>query len=214
MIVCRRPGMVFDVDVIGLVALGVIVAAAWVGVLAPMRANATELRALHARIDAASEKTVQTNSRLHKVNMEAATLERGITERLHDAPGPSALTPFLHRVAALAELYGVELEQMVPRPAQQVGGCAAADIRFSGHGAVPAFLRLLDQLWREVPYIALQELTISGAADPALSGSTICWTLRLHMPGDSGAVPDVRPGPAPGQDAPRAPMPAAMGVRP
>ena len=194
MIVCRKPFTIFDVDVIGVAALVVLALAACFGVLVPASANATEYRALSARLVAADGRLEQTNQQLRRINSEIAALESGVAERTRAAPGADAPTPFLQRVAALAEQWNVQLVQVLPQPTRAADGYLFTDVRFSGRGTSLSFAGLLDQLARENPYHALQDFAITRSADPGDTRCALSWTLRLHMlEDDSAGHTEVRP---------------------
>jgi hypothetical protein len=189
MIVCRRPCTVYDVDVIGVAVLVVLALTACFGVIMPASANATQWRALSARIAAVKAVTEQTNGRLRKVNAEISALQTGVAERTRAAPKPGALTSFLQRVAQLAEECGLQITQVLPQPAQQANGCLASDVWFSGRGTGLSFARLLDELVRENPYHALQDFRISHSGDPDDPRCTVSWTLRLYILEDEALEP-------------------------
>lgn len=183
MIVCRKPCTIYDVDVIGIAALVVIALAACFGVIVPASANATEYRALSATIAAVKANAEQTNRQLRKVNGEIGLLRSGVAERTRAAPKPGALTPFLQRVASLAEECDLQIEQVLPQPVRQAGNYLVGEVHFSGRGTALNFAWLLEQLGRENRYHALQEFSITQANDPSDGRCNLSWTLRLYMLG-------------------------------
>jgi hypothetical protein len=181
MIVCRKPCTVYDVDVIGVVALLIIGAAACVGVIAPANANASERRDVTAMIATANVKSEETNSRLRSLNTEIKTLFAGVTQHAELAPRPGALTPLLHRVATLADEYDLQITQVLPQATHEVDGYLQADVWLSARGFSPDFLRLLDRLSRESPYCALRDFSIKRIGNSADQRCQLSWTIRLHM---------------------------------
>ncbi len=181
MILCRKPCAIYDVDLIGLAALAVIALAACFGVIVPASATATECRALSGRIAAADAKAEQTNGRLHRVNAEIDRLQSGVAERTRAAPKPGALTPFLQRVASVAETCELQLTQVLPQPVQKVDGCLLGDVWFAGQGTGLDFARLLDELARENPYYTVQDFSIAHVGEPDDPRCKLSWTLRLQM---------------------------------
>jgi cell division protein FtsB len=181
MIIARKPCTVYDVDLIGIAALVVVVLAACFGTVIPASANANEYQAVRARIAVAHAKLQQASGQLRKLNAEIAALRSGVGERMRSAPKPGALTPFLQRVARLAEQCDLQLAQVVPQATREAAGCVLSDVRFSGRGSALSFIRLLDALARENPYHALQSFQIKQAGNLADPRCTLSWTLRLYM---------------------------------
>lgn len=181
MIVCRRPCTIYDVDVIGVVSLLMIGAAAWVGVIGPADANASERRGVTAMIAAANVKSEETNSRLRGLNTEIKTLFAGVAQHAELAPRAGALTPLLHRVATLADQNDLQITQVLPQATQEVDGYLQADVWMSARGFALDFLRLLDQLSRESPYCALRDFSIKHVGNSADQRCQLSWTIRLHM---------------------------------
>jgi hypothetical protein len=192
MIICRRPFKLYDVDLIGIAALAVVGLAACFGVILPASADATECRILSDRIAAADGETETTNGRLRQVNAEIGVLQSGVAERVRTAPKADALTPFLQRVANLAEYCDVQITEVLPHPVRKVDGCLIGDVWFAGRGASLDFIRLLDELAREAPYNALRDFSIAQAGGPDDARCRLSWTLRLHM------LEEAPPGPAAG----------------
>jgi len=181
MIVCKKPCTIYDVDVIGVVALIAVGVAACLGVVIPATADASEFRALSAKIAQANSKTEQTGVRLSKVDLQIEELQRGVDEQTRLAPKPGALSPFLQRVASVAEGCNLRIHRVLPQPGQRADGYAIGDIRFSGAGSSLDFVRLLDQLARDNPYYALRDFSIRRSADSTDPGCALSWTLRLYM---------------------------------
>lgn len=189
MIVCRKPCTIYDVDVIGIVALLIIGAAAGVGVIGPADANASERRDVTAMIATANVKSEETNSRLRSLNTEIKTLYAGVTQHAELAPRPGALTPLLHRVANLADQCDLQITQVLPQATQEVDGYLQADVWMSARGYSLGFLRLLDQLSRENPYCALRCFSIKRVGNSADERCQLSWTIRLHMLASEAAGP-------------------------
>ena len=181
MIISRKLCTIYDVDVIGIAALILIALAAAFAVFVPARASAGQRRALATKIAAANTTAEQVNSRLRTVNAEIGLLQSGVAVRAETAPKPGALTPFLQRVAQLAEQYDLQITQVLPQPTQAAAGYLFTDVELSAHGSTRGFLRLLDQLARENPYCSLQHFSIKHLQTPGEQRCQLSWTLRLHM---------------------------------
>lgn len=197
MIVRGRPCTLYDVDVIGLVALATIALAAYFGVILPGGATTLEYRDLSAKIVAANTAADQTAQRLQAVTQEVEMLQSGVFNRARAAPKPGALTPFLQRVANLAIRCDLRILQVLPQPARQVGGYLLSDICFSGRGRSLDLARLLDQLARQNPYFSLQDFSIKASSDPDNHACELSWTLRLHMLRDETCQPHPSAVPVP-----------------
>jgi len=217
MILCRRPLTIYDVDLIGMLALAVVALATCFGAILPAGANATEYRQLSAQIAAAKEQLAQTAARLQQISAQTARLEQGVAARKRNAPHPGETTRFLQRAASLAELYQLELVQVVPQATRRVGGATdsrntnsrkeqteempdlaggylISDVTFVGRGRCPDFIRFLDHLAREHPYHALQDFAIRRNPKADDERCELSWTLRLYMldHGQAGAE-EVKP---------------------
>ena len=181
MIVCRKPCVIYDVDVIAITALAAIGLAACFGVVIPATADASQYQELTARITAAKARTDAVNDHVQEVANTIGVLERGVDDRTRAAPKPGALTEFLRRVANLAQLSGLQIVQVVPQPTQRADGYRFATIRYTAHGNSRDFARFVDHLARDNPYFVLREFSIQ--AGPAADGSRcqLVWTLQLYM---------------------------------
>jgi Tfp pilus assembly protein PilO len=195
MIVSRKPCTLYDVDVIGIVVLVVIALAACFGVVVPAGANASEYRELSAKIAAANAAADQTGSRLRRVSQEIEVLQRGVAGHMHAAPKPSALTPFLQRVASLAIPCNLRIIQVLPQPVQQAEACLTCDVSFSAQGRSLGFARLIHELSRDNPYFSLQDFSIKTSPNAAQPTYELSWTLRLYMLEDEARQPDPAHGP-------------------
>lgn len=187
MIVCGKPCVVYDVDVIGFAAIAAIGLAACYGVVLPATAGASQYGVLTAQIASAKARTQETNDRLCEANTAIATLEKGVAERTRAAPKPGALTAFMRRVASLAQEFGLQIEQVVPQPAQRAAGYRFAGVHYVARGTSLDFARFLDQLARETPYFVLREFSLRATESGTASGCRIDWTLRLYMLDDEPA---------------------------
>ncbi|GAF79456.1 unnamed protein product, partial [marine sediment metagenome] len=134
MIVCQKPFTIYDVDVIGVTALVVIGMAAWFGLVVPAGADASECRGLSATIAQADTRTEQTAARLREVSAQIERLQAGVTQQTRVAPKSGALTPFVQRVASLAEECDLQIARVLPQPVQTAHGYLIGDVRFSGQG--------------------------------------------------------------------------------
>jgi Tfp pilus assembly protein PilO len=185
MIVARKPCVIYDVDVIGVVGLLVLGLAGWFGVVVPANANAIEYAALSAQIAVAETKLEQASQRLREVNTRIASLQSGVAERTRDAPKRTALTSFLQCAATVAEECDLQIVQVVPQPVREAEGYFVGDVSFTGRGTCLDFARFVDRLARRNPYHAVQAFAIEqrgGEADDAQC--QLSWTLRLYMLGD------------------------------
>ena len=194
MILCRKPCTLYDVDVIGLVALAAVGLAACFGVVLPARAGANEYRALAARISDADAKAQQAGQRIREVNAKVAALQQGVAERASAAPKPGAFTEFLQQVASVAQQCDLQIAQVVPQPTQLADGYRFADVHYVARGRSLDFARLLDQLARDNPYLRVLDFAIVGTADPQQPLCKLTWSLRLYMleegsPATAGAQP-------------------------
>ena len=139
MIVCRKPCILYDVDVIALTALLAIGLAACFGVVMPAMADASRYQEFAARIKAAKSKTDETREHVQEVSNTIALLERGVDEQARAAPRPGALTGFLRRVATLAQDSQLEIIQVVPQPVSRAEGYRFRRRALHRPGAQPRF---------------------------------------------------------------------------
>ncbi len=185
MIVARRPCTLYDVDVIGAAVLAVIALAAAFGVVLPAGVHATEYRDLSASIVAANATADQTGERLRGVNREMEALQEGVAGHMLAAPKPGALTPFLQRVASLANRCDLRIMQVLPRPVQPADGYLTCDVAFTGRGRSLDFARLIHELSWDNPYFSLREFSIKAPRNDLQPACELTWTLRFYMLEDS-----------------------------
>ena len=195
MIVCRKPVTLYDVDVVGLAILAALGAMAYFCVIRPVSANTQEHATLAVGISAAQAGTEQTSERIRAVNREIELLRNGVEQRVHAAPKPGALTPFLQRVANLALQCDLEILQVVPSSVQQSEGYLVNDIAFTGRGRSLDFARLLESLAWENPHFSLQDFSIRSGPGGAGSKCELAWTLRLYMLDRDDAIIPAAPVP-------------------
>jgi hypothetical protein len=181
MILCRKPCVLFDVDVIAGAILLVIALASYFGVIRPAYANAAGYRDLAAKIEAANAQVSATSEKLSVVHGQVERLREGVALQSEAAPKADALTPFLGRIADLADECGVTIAQVAPRPLRRNDGYLSGDIFFTGTGGSLGFARLLNRLSCEHPYFTLEEYSLKRAAGAGSQACELVWTLRLYM---------------------------------
>ena len=187
MIVCRKPVVLYDVDIIAGSILLVIALASYFGVIVPASANATGYRELAAKIEAANGDVSSASTKLSAIHAQIEQLRAGVARQSEAAPKADALTPFLGRIPDLADECGLTLVQVVPRPVKRNEGYLSDDIFFTAKGGSLGFARLLNRLACEHPYFTLEDYSIKRMSGRGQQLCEITWTLRLYMLEDGPA---------------------------
>jgi len=184
-IICRKPFLIFDVDVVGAAAVlgGLVVAHC--GMIQPAlrqsdtyQALAASARQLEAGIDSAE-------SRLEQASVELRDLRASAADRLAAAPTRSAPAEFVNDAGRLATEHDVQLIQILPQPARRLDGRVMTDVQVTSTASSLGFARFLDALHRVHPNFSLIELSIRAAGDHAGSSLQISWTVRLNSLAES-----------------------------
>lgn len=180
MIVCRRPVLIFDVDLIGATVCAALFGLGYLGGVQRVRADWESLGALRARAVAADRACQAVRARLSEAQRTAATLRAAIENRAAEVPGPEALSAFLSRVGVLAAESDLMVQQVAPQPMQVEGAYVVCEIRMSGSGRSLDFIRFLDRLARDSSYHVVRGFRITGAGGQE-PNCALSWTLRLYM---------------------------------
>lgn len=187
MILVRRP-TIFDVDVLGGVAVLVFVVVSWFGVAAPVRQEYAAARECSTAIAAAEASIRRAADRGRSLEAEIRRLQAGVEDRLHRAPTPSSVPSLLTRLTALADDAGIQVLQVAPQPARKLDRYSVADIQVTARGDVMGFARLVDRLRREYPHLSVTEYAVARAKGDADARCTVAWTIRLHLLSDEFAL--------------------------
>jgi hypothetical protein len=190
MILLQRP-RIFDVDVLGGVALLVFGVVAWFGIITPARANRIASQDVGNAVLLADAAIQRSAENLRKTEADIQRLRDAVGEQIRRSPTQASLPHFLQRIATLAEDHGLQVAQVIPQPARLVDGRMVSDVQVTARGDVFALARLLDRLRREVPYFSVAEYSVGRNKDAGSEACVLTWTLRLHMlPGEGPTLPE------------------------
>jgi Tfp pilus assembly protein PilO len=189
-IVCKRPVVLHDVDVFGLIALTAIGLATWWFVARPWEQTWRDYRAL-----AAQRRVVET--RLQTELRELERFERGLNElrtavatQAQLAPQATSISHVLREMTELARASNLEILSVVPQAAEREGAYLVNEIHVMARGQSTDFIRFLDQLALTNPYQSLTDCRILRPAKNMRPTCELSWSLRLYLlPLDSAGDP-------------------------
>lgn len=180
MILIRRPVTLFDVDLIGVLGLlGLGAAAGWL-ILQTSSASAL-LRQDQARLKNADPLRRAQLQTLNTLQQEIELLRANVAKRQAHAPGPASVSGLVGQIARAAHSAGLELLNVTPGPLVTQDGQLLCDIQVAGRGSSLSFLQFLFDMADSNPYQTLQAFSISRPVTPDGPACQINWTLRLHM---------------------------------
>jgi Tfp pilus assembly protein PilO len=180
-IVARTPLKLFDVDVVGLVVLGVVGAAAWWLVIAPWQrlwGDYRTLSAAHAEVRSGLEHDILELERFQK---GLAELERVVVEEIGEVPGEDAFPQLLRQMTDVAKASNIEVLNVKPQPATRVGGYMISDIDVGGRGSSHDFIRFLDRLAQVNPFQSLESCALSNTPGASDQACELTWTVRMYL---------------------------------
>lgn len=180
MIVCSRPVIIYDVDVIG-AAIVLVLAAAAVGIGAPLLGSTGEHTRQKAAVAAVKQDRDSVIDSLEKARSQVEKLtavESQIRASLVDS---SSMPETLTRIAARAAAHNVTLTQLTPQNPVVWDDLRAVEIRVTASGDAIDLLRMLhglnvDYRWLQVD--AFELLAPRSGATNSTFGCTLRWFAR------------------------------------
>lgn len=182
MIVARRPVLLFDVDVLGLVGVGVLLIAGWMTVLQPWQSTWRSFRSLVTQHQDTAQALEAEIANLKRVEQELERLQQVAQQESAEVLQEASLGNLLREVTRVAEETGITLHSVAPQSAQQQGAYLAMDILITGQGRSHDFIRFLDRVGCDNPCQSLEACSIAHLASEA-AGETcrLKWTMRVYM---------------------------------
>jgi Tfp pilus assembly protein PilO len=185
-IVARKPCTIYDVDVIGAVALVAISLAAWWTALAPWQRTWEGYRAATARYAAARASLHVDVRELEHFRERLSQLESVVRARANEVPRVDALPQLLRQMTEIAKDAQIELLSVTPQPAREEGPHWVCDIQVVGRGRSLDLIRFLGRLAEQNPYQSLRACTIVRPGQAAEPTCDLAWTIRLYMRSPGG----------------------------
>jgi len=179
-IVCRKPRL-YDVDLMGLFAALVLVAAGlWLAVAPWQRTWSAYHRVAVARA-AAQERLHNEIVKLELFEQGLAPLEDTVNAQASGVPTADSFSLLLGRMTAVARDLNVELRNVAPQPAVTSGMYLISDVHVGGRGTSHDFIRFLDRLAQENPYQMLRSCSIIRNPTDPQAACELAYTLRLYL---------------------------------
>lgn len=181
MIVCRRPFVLYDVDLIGLGVIASLLVGAWFVVGRPWQATWSEYRVLATQRNTIEANLQRDMRELERFEIGLAQLRQRVDAKLADVPRPTSVPALLRKMTDLARAANLELLSVAPAPAKEQDAYLVSDVNVVGRGRSLDFIRFLDLLAQENPYQCLKTCRLSR---PPVSSSPTCeisWTMRLYL---------------------------------
>lgn len=192
MIVCRRPLLIFDVDLYGAGSLATIGLLASLGLGIPLRHVWTQYASATENVTLAESHRQRAALELSRLQEEVGRLRSAVERRAQAVPGSEGQSDFSSGIARLAHEAGLELAEVAPQRARREGDYVVADVHLKAHGSGLAFLRFFDAASQRHPNHTVERLLVTRAETPdGNAPCTLACTLRLYM------TPDAFPGAGP-----------------
>jgi len=181
MIVCRRPWTIFDVDLMGLGALGAIVAAFWWLVLNPWQQTWNRYRDLSARRAMLEARLENQQRELERFEAGVAQIQAAVTAQAAQAPRAGAIAGLLRQLTNLAEQSHLELLSVTPHSTTHEGKYLVNEIEVAARGRSRDFIDYLDRLAQTMPGQTLVSCSITRSVGSTEPLCELVWALRLYL---------------------------------
>jgi Tfp pilus assembly protein PilO len=179
-IIARRPFTILDVDLLGLIALGVLILAGiWVFAL-PWQRTWDQYWAAAADRVATEQGIRDYAAKLERYRQELDHLQGIVDDQAQTCPDAGRFTDLLEEIAAIAEQSGIQLVSVTPKPGVPAGSYLASDVEIGGLGTSHDFVRFLDRLAQANPYQTLHRCAIRRAPLSDEPRCAVNWTMRLY----------------------------------
>jgi Tfp pilus assembly protein PilO len=190
-ILVKKPFPLYDVDAVGMLAVLLIVAIAYLTGFSSLRAQRRTIEKRRAELAAIDQAADEVRARRDRIDEDAGRLDARLSTIRAQVPTADSMTQFLSDLAAMARASDLEVLQMIPGPTKVAERRMTNDVRIAARGSSPDFIRFLRQLERANPHQTLKRISIAHMKGSRDGVCELAWTIRFHMmPAD--AVP--RPG--------------------
>jgi len=181
MIIARKPLVIFDVDLFGVGALGLLLAAGWFLVVAPWQQVWSEHTALSAGREQVESRLQSDIRELERFDKGLEQLRAAVESQAGAVPDEASLPQVLREMTSIAQAADVEIQSVAPQPARHQGPYRISDIDVTGRGTSREFIRFLDLLAQRNPHHALRACMLTRAAESPDARCELSWTLRLYL---------------------------------
>lgn len=189
MILCRRPLLIFDVDLLAAGGVAALVVATWLLVIGPWQRVWQDYRAVAARYGALGTQLKEDLGRLQQRRAHLDRIEQVVAAQVGAVPRATSLSQLLQEMTALAAATQLELLSVTPQPVVREGSYLVSQIQVSGRGRSRDFVNFLDRFAEQNPYQTLENCTLSRRADATEPQCELTWSLRLYLaPSESHAA--------------------------
>lgn len=181
MIILRRPVLLYDVDLLGVVALVILALGAIAFVYLPVGDADRALAALKTELQVRQGQADITTHQLDGARRDNDRLAAAVETARRGAPDSSALTRFVSVLSLEAAACGIEITQVRPSGVEMQDGLLVGRLTVIGQGRGADFLRLLDALARENRHQAVADASMTKA--PGIDGElcALTWTHQIRM---------------------------------
>lgn len=181
MILLRRPFPIFDVDLIGIVMIGIVAIIAYLTIYVPARAVGQVDQQLAVAVQTTQAAITRSSDRLDRARAEQHDLSRKVESRERNLPKAGETSDFPRHIATAAEENGVTVQQLAPNPPRNTEQGMVFDIQVVARGGLAQFIGMLDDLRRKCPHMQVRDFSIAHGPDAAEPASTLSLTLRIYL---------------------------------
>lgn len=172
----RETAILWSINAVGSVLLGLIASQAIIWVALPLIHKGVNLPAMQRTLDEASARSTE----LLQANSQAEKLLAEATRRQQEEFGRTIFdeTQIAGLVARECKIFGVHLQRTEPLHMGDIDKLAVHDVRVVGRGEFPNIYRLLAKLEATSPYLEIRDIQISNQRT-----ENVCefsWVIRCR----------------------------------
>jgi len=182
MLISTKP-KIFDVDLYGLAAVLLIVATTWLTIIQPLERHLQQQKAEHQGSMQSQSSSQLKLEKLRQLCMERKNVSEQLSHTRDVLRDNTGMAELVGKLEQLTEKNDLLLDNIIPNSIHTTGHFQRKDIDLRITGSFNALRHLLADIALELPYIRLNELSVSNQTDLMVTTSenrSHC-NINLHL---------------------------------